>query len=170
VPQALADAQQRMVNMSPVEAAPPAITRAVPTGMSGTSTTQKGKGVATDALYGCNNGCCDPDWLVNDMCPQFDYSWFYFNSTWSWYNSNNDDVWTSDSFACAAIGWSHLRVSIGGTDYAYWIPEANYQYVHWIAGTNWHLGWDTKQVVSKVNLDPTDTQNVNTHCGGIDYD
>lgn len=48
--------------------------------------------------------------------------------------------------------------------------EANYQYVHWMAGINWHGGWDTKQFISKVSLDPTDPQNINTHSGGLEYD
>lgn len=38
-----------------------------------------------------------------------------------WCERQVNDVRTSGSFACAAIGWSHIRVSMGGTDYADWI-------------------------------------------------
>lgn len=137
VPQALIDAQATMAQSQPSQL-PPTGSANSSRATGTTGVLGKKTGPVANALYGCNNGCCDPDWLVNDMCWTGDWSWFYFNSPWSWTDSG-DDTWTTRSLVCAAIGWSHLKIQVGGDNWAWWVPEGNYQSHAWYARN--HLVW-----------------------------
>lgn len=167
VPQALIDAQATMAQSQPSQL-PPTGSANSSRATGTTGVLGKKTGPVANALYGCNNGCCDPDWLVNDMCWTGDWSWFYFNSPWSWTDSG-DDTWTTRSLVCAAIGWSHLKIQVGGDNWAWWVPEGNYQSHAWYAGITWYGAWDSQHATSRVNMDSTDAKNTNTHCGQFNY-
>ncbi len=124
---------------------------------------------ATDDLYGCNNGCCDPNWLYSyfQECHSGDGSWFLFNYGWSWAYSGGE-VWTFDAMACAAVDWSLYTIYIwGDSTWAWWIPESYYQRFVWYAAYSPWWGWDEKEMSTTVN-DPNYTR-LHTQCGSVWY-
>lgn len=177
-PKVLADAQSRLGLEHPVPLGA-ASDGPVPLGASGDAGRGKtgglfDKGAASSptgpqaaTYYGCNNGCCDPNWLV-PLCPTAgSWDWFLFNYTSSWANSGSK-AWWVQALVCAATGWSHWTIDIGGSrHYDTYIPEAHYQTFSWIAGFSAFYGTLSRHVGSSVNMDYT--PNLHTQCGTYDY-
>jgi hypothetical protein len=121
---------------------------------------------------GCNNGCCDPSWLLTfSQCHTGQWNWFLFNYWWSTADTVSK-VYMADAMACAAIGWSRYRVDVHGSGTHYWwVPEAHFQTFFWLAGTYFCfpgiMCYDKKVVRAHVNIDSA--WNLHTQCGSVWY-
>ena len=117
------------------------------------------------APVGCNNGCCDYEWLKTfQACSSKgnDYQWFHYNFGWS--SVKVYDVLGYDTFACAAIGSTRFVVSVEGGGGGSWVlPERYYRKVQVIAP----FCCDDPNVVSKTNT--SSAQALHTHCGRAVY-
>lgn len=58
-------------------------------------------------------------------------------------------------------------MTIRGIPYDWYVPEANYQTIFWIAGTSFFGEWLTGTVISDVNQDYPPTPS--TNCGEVGY-
>lgn len=126
-------------------------------------------GPTTMALEGCNNGCCDYDWMYQsfDECRQsYDYRWMLYND-YSTY-ANVSHVWWFDGMVCAAVGTSRYHLSISGyktVDID--VAEGNFFRTHWKGPTNYnptHSGCcSDAPLTSTVNASGWQ---LHTYCGG----
>jgi hypothetical protein len=122
-------------------------------------------GVQANGLIGCNNGCCDPHWLANDLCAQSgDWLWFLFNYGWSYAHSGGR-AYLAQAHACAAVGWSHFFFNVGGSVSAWWVPEGHFQYASWSGIGTW--SYTRRTIISSVNTEAA--QNLHTNCGKVLY-
>lgn len=64
-------------------------------------------GTSSQAQDGCNNGCCDREWLKTVGCgwTGYDWSWWQFNYGWSYVNASG--LWYYRDNVCSASGTSH---------------------------------------------------------------
>jgi hypothetical protein len=122
-----------------------------------------------DTPDGCNNGCCDSTWLVNTFCDlQGSWDWFLPAPQYWWSHAQStNNAFTSWAGECSAVGWSHFVLTIRGTQYAWYVPEAHYQSNFWVAGTGFFGQWLTGTVISNVNQDYPPTPS--TNCGEVGY-
>jgi hypothetical protein len=169
VPQALIDLQQRLSTLPPeaVEAAD------VPLVVDGKPLAERQPSPRGDDLLaapsGCNNGCCDYEWL--STLPQCqgngDYSWFLYNYGYS--HANSGSVGMYRGLVCSAEGTSTYRVAVTGGGGTWSIPEAYYRTYFWMAGTtcNPFCHYATKTVSSSVN--GSGDQHLHTYCGNFTY-
>jgi hypothetical protein len=130
------------------------------------------RGTRLMAPVGCDNGCCDYEWLSSlDWCQGdgTDYDWILFNYGASWFYP--DEISYYAGLVCAATGNSqfdaHLSSGAGGS----WsIAQGYYKTYEWIAG--WSLwtcaGWCGKDLDSWVNS--VSNQRLHTYCGSINYE
>jgi hypothetical protein len=128
-------------------------------------------GMVTNALEGCDNGCCDREWLGTfDECQDgaADYNWFLFNYGWTW--SNSPDIWIYKALVCSANGTSKWNVKIGDKRWSWDVPHGHYRTWWWKAGSNPILcgGWCGKDMTSSVNT--TSAQQLHTYCGWTFFD
>jgi hypothetical protein len=116
---------------------------------------------------GCNNGCCDWDWLSTFWQCQnpFDYNWFQFNYGWSW--TESDDVFAFAGMACSAEGTSTYSVLVSGGGGTWSVPQQTYRTSSWVAPWWPIFGFQTERLRSRVNS--SSNQHLHTHCGGFDY-
>lgn len=130
-----------------------------------------GGGVSTNAAEGCNNGCCDYEWMYTSfpVCNQdFDTDWMDYNYGYEWHNA--DDTWYYESFVCAAIGTTTYEWQLGGANSGYvQIPETHFYHNWWQASVNWApwgSSFNDEDLWAFVN-EPL-AQHLNTWCGGAD--
>jgi hypothetical protein len=114
------------------------------------------------APVGCNNGCCDQDWMKSAFteCQNWlDTRWMSFNYLYS--HSWRSNVNSASVFLCSASGTSEWTLTISGTGpWIYSVGEA--RYLQWY----WHRGsWDfaPRTVDSWVNTQSN--QHLHTQCG-----
>lgn len=117
-------------------------------------------------MSGCNNGCCDFNWLSTFWQCQspWDYSWFLYNYNWSY--ANGDDQIYYDGFVCSAVGTSTYKVNVDGGGGTWSVPEATYRTYSWTAGWVPIFGWDEEDVRSNVNS--STNPRLHTYCGGME--
>jgi hypothetical protein len=168
VPQSLRDLQERLMNL------PPDLdddTETVPTVVEGAELPEPqlpgGDGDLLAAPDGCNNGCCDRQWLSTFSQCQTGHTinWFNFNFGYSTINAGS--VITYESVVCSAIGTSTFRLAIRDSGGTFNVDEATFRTFRWVAGTtcNPFCHFVTRTVSSTVN-GSTD-QHLHTYCGGI---
>jgi hypothetical protein len=138
---------------------------------AGESRTQVSKQtVTTQAPVGCSNGCCDYDWMYNNLSQcnlqgTYSYRWMFFNSQCSsWADGANSDDF--QGLVCAAVGQSKWTYSIGGQGHVLYVPQAHYLWAYWTAGYSWLTGFDDQDIISDVNKSPYGC-NLHTYCGGF---
>jgi hypothetical protein len=112
----------------------------------------------TNAPVGCNNGCCDFNWLstLAECQGNYSYRWFLYNYGWSYASSNNDALY--QGLVCSAQGTSTYSVQISGSGGVWSIPQATYRWFHWSSGTR-------RNMTSSVNA--SSNQHLHTYCGGV---
>ena len=117
------------------------------------------------APVGCNNGCCDYEWLKTfTACGGngYDYNWFHYNYGWSSVKVYDADTYLT--FACAAIGSSQFKVSVEGGGGGSWtLAERQYRKLTVIAP----VCCNDPDISSKVNSSTTPA--LHTHCGAVAY-
>lgn len=113
------------------------------------------------ALEGCNNGCCDYNWLLTlRPCQRFwEFNWVKFNYLWTTANSTSIDAYSG--LVCAAVGASNWKINIDGSGGNWSIPEGNYKTWTWYKGV-----WD-QNMTSAVNSKAS--QRLHTYCGNVSY-
>jgi hypothetical protein len=164
VPQALLDIQARWIKSTAVQ--PPATNipkmsheaSGIPFGQTGNGPSSLPK---TAAPSGCNNGCCDYQWLSSTFgeCTAIgDYSWFLYNYGYSWANIYDVD-WYS-GIVCGAAGISQWNLHVSSGAGGSWpVPAGTYRTYRWTAG------WFNKDLTSNVNT--STAQALHTQCGVI---
>ena len=117
------------------------------------------------APVGCNNGCCDYEWLATFAAcagSGYDYQWFHYNYGWSSVKVYDASVYRT--FACAAIGSSKFQVSVEGGGGGSWtLPERSYRTVR-VVGP---VCCNDPDISSKVNSQAAPA--LHTHCGALFY-
>lgn len=162
VPKALLDIQERWRNPALRPQAPikPVITKeaaGIPSAPQSREIPALGK---TAAPNGCNNGCCDYEWLstFHECKGGHDYSWFLYNYGYSY--ANIDDVDVFEGLVCAATGNSTWKVRMGDGKGGTWtITPAHYKTWWWV------YGWFDEDLRSSVNT--STSQALHTYCGVI---
>jgi len=136
------------------------------------SSTPKSEMTATRVLEGCDNGCCDRQWLSTfEQCQVlgWDRNWFLFNygATWADYR---DITWYS-GLVCSAKGTSQYDVKIGGTRWLWAVPQATFRTFFWIAAYDFLgcFGLCGEDMTSSVNTHSI-AQQLHTYCGSIIFD
>jgi hypothetical protein len=117
----------------------------------------------TAAPNGCNNGCCDYEWLktLNQCKTGLDFSWFNYNFGWSKVTNTGIDLF--DGLVCAASGSSVWKVSISDGKGGSWtLKEGYYKRYWWLAGV-----WSDENASSSVNT--VAAQALHTYCGAVSY-
>lgn len=112
---------------------------------------------------GCNNGCCDYEWLTT--FPQCGGGqWLHYNVGYSWANTGSNAV-VYNGFVCSAQGTSVYKVVISGYGGTWSVAEGFYRTYTWSAGytCNPFCHDNDKSVRSSVNTS-TD-QHLHTYCG-----
>jgi hypothetical protein len=126
--------------------------------------------VQTKAPQGCNNGCCDYQWLATFAECQggWDYSWFLYNYGATW--ANVDDIILYGGLVCAATGTSTFRVNIEGSGGVWSVAQGTWNSYFWIAAFKPVIcaGYCGKNLRSSVNTQSS--QHLHTYCGTIAYD
>jgi hypothetical protein len=123
---------------------------------------QAGSPLAKSAApVGCNNGCCDFQWLSTlSQCKRaLDYNWFYYNAGYSWQNANGIDI--MDGLVCAANGISQWKMNINGSGGSWPIQPAHYKRWWWIAGI---FDQDMRSSVNSAA-----SQALHTYCGDVSF-
>lgn len=127
--------------------------------------------VQIESPVGCNNGCCDYDWLSTfSECDGsgWDFSWFDYNLGYG-YRAANDIIWYH-GMVCSANGTSSYNVNISGAGGSWSIAQAHYRTYHWLAPYDWFwcAGYCGRNMTSSVNS--STNQHLHTYCGKIIYD
>ncbi len=120
--------------------------------------------ISARSLDGCNNGCCDYDWLSTfSQCqnPE-DYSWFLFNYGATWENSGND-VQAYVGMVCSASGTSTFHVAIGSAGGDWNVPEATWRSYSWTAYCPW---WGCYDDPARTSVNTSTDMHLHTYCGG----
>jgi hypothetical protein len=170
-PQRLVDFQKKLDTTPPAPAdlkmVKPAPTKALQGGVSLDDVpvnTPEGTLAAPD---GCNNGCCDYQWLstfqecyVNGV----EYQWFAYNYGSSYANSGN--VQFVHAMVCAATGTSTWKFYVNGKGFTNNVAEGHYQQGWWAMAGDWPL-YSTGSLSSSVNT--PSTLHLHTYCGYLDY-
>ena len=157
VPTALADLQSRLASASASPEA--AAAAAAPSLVIGGAKPPISGSAIPNAPVGCNNGCCDFNWLstLTECQGNYSFSWFLFNYGWSFANSSNDALY--QGLVCSAVGTSTFTVSVGGSGGTWSVPQATYRWFHWTAGVF------RQSMTSSVNS--STNQHLHTYCGGV---
>lgn len=165
VPQALLDIQARWLKNPP---APSSAGQALPisheaSGMPFGQTPVQSQALAkTESPVGCNNGCCDYQWLstFSECSANYDYRWFLYNYGWSYANSSSISVY--DGMVCAANGYSQFNVHISDGHGGNWsVPPATYRTYWWVSG----IFEFNQSMTSSVNS--SSNSHLHTYCGGV---
>jgi hypothetical protein len=169
VPQALSDLQARLSALPPdVAEATPVLQLAGGTELAQREPARR-SGDLLAAPSGCNNGCCDYEWLATlDQCQHSGtYSWFLYNYGYSYSNHGGVDIYRG--LVCSAEGTSTYRVAVRGGGGTWSIPEGYYRTYFWFAGTtcNPFCHYASQTVSSGVNS--SGDQHLHTYCGNFTY-
>jgi len=111
----------------------------------------------------CGNGCCDVNWMWQNLCwPGGDAVWFLYDYGWSY--AYYLDTWHYYGAACAIYDWSVLNIwREDGFHGSWWVPQGNYRWWDWLVGV-----WETeKDVWGQVNY--ADAQASHTFCGSASW-
>ena len=165
VPTAVTSMQERLLKGDSADLARPPKIRVVPE-VSGLEMVPSDVPEGTLAApVGCNNGCCDYEWLKTfTACGGngYDYNWFHYNYGWSSVKVYDADTYLT--FACAAIGSSQFKVSVEGGGGGSWtLAERQYRKLTVIAP----VCCNDPDISSKVNSSTTPA--LHTHCGAVAY-
>lgn len=111
------------------------------------------------APQGCNNGCCDFEWLstFGECQPDWDVNWFFFNAKAS--KANVPDVERMVSMVCAATGTSQWSFHIGDSKANWSVAQQHFKTFSWSAG------WFDQDLSSSVNS--AAAPRLHTYCGDI---
>jgi hypothetical protein len=165
VPTALAALQQRLTSLP----ADPAAQKLAPASEVDGAPMVGSRTVLPAAPVGCNNGCCDEEWLYTlSQCYQanWHYYWFLVNYGWTFATSTYDvEV---GGLVCSAQGTSTFSMNVGGSGGTWSVPEATYRWYHWTAGTDFWGGPIPKDMSSSVNSETN--QHLHTYCGHLNHD
>lgn len=107
---------------------------------------------------GCNNGCCDAEWLATfGQCQGGDWpiSWFLFNYGYTWANYSDADY--VNGMVCAANGNSSWKMKVGSSGGTWTVTPAHYKAWKWVSG------WFDEDMKSSVNS--STSQALHTYCG-----
>lgn len=167
VPAALVEAEQQLKEGIPPQGLPPPANPYAKSRRPHKGETGGESQVMPMDLYGCNNGCCDPNWTYSNfwMCHAGDWHYYLFNYGYSWASAS--PVWTFDTMICSAIGTSYYEVWAGSYEWAWWVSEATYLTVGWYApdcGYPW-VCFISADFYAFAN-DPFN-QHLHTHCGSV---
>ena len=116
------------------------------------------------APVGCNNGCCDYQWLstFRECKVVHHYNWFLYNYGWTYANSGDVDYY--EGMACSASGTSTFKFNMSdGTGGTWTVPQATYRRVYWTSGF-WGFN---RTLTSTVNS--STNSHLHTYCGGINH-
>jgi hypothetical protein len=122
---------------------------------------------------GCNNGCCDYDWMYNSfwMCNEdYDVDWMNFNGQYG--SKNVNDAWIYDMFVCSAAGTTRYEFSLGDAASALVdIRQRHYYLDWWIAPTSWSPfgGCCVDEDLWAFVNEPFEPH-LHTWCGGVERD
>jgi hypothetical protein len=161
VPAGLLQAQARLD-----QAAPPATTRPRDLRFAGgapgeTAAGDLGGDDVLAVAVGCNNGCCDWDWMYQTFpachTTNYDYHWTLFNYAWSY--ANVSGVHYYDGFVCSASGTSTYKVYIDGDGGTWSVPEAHYRTYTWY---DCPFCWENAYTSVNTSTSP----HLHTYCGG----
>lgn len=127
---------------------------------------ERSEGNGALVMSGCNNGCCDFDWLSTFWwCPApWDFNWFLCNYGWSFANGNDEIFY--DGFVCSAEGTSTYKVTVDGDGGIGSVPRATWKTYSWTAGWVPIFGWDEEDVRSTANSSAS--PHLHTYCGGME--
>lgn len=120
------------------------------------------------AQIGCNNGCCDFDWMNAQLNCQHmqDYSWLLMNYGFSFVNAN--DIANVNALACAAVGTSTFRIQVNGTNSGggvWTVPEATWRHFAW-----WECAWPWCGGNMTSSVNDSTHQHLHSYCGFLLYD
>lgn len=129
------------------------------------------RGTRLMAPVGCDNGCCDYEWLSGLSWCQggFDYSWMLYNYGATWFYP--DEISFYGGLVCAATGNSQFDVHLSsGAGGSWTVAQATYKTYQWIAGHSVWLcaGWCGKDLDHWVNS--VSNQRLHTNCGVINWE
>lgn len=164
VPEALANLQARLIEDSQPQAQVSGQPKAAPQVTWG-----GGRGITAMTPSGCNNRCCDYEWLVATFGACNDGDWLMFNKGWSYANATNIKYYQAS--VCSASGTSNFKFKVAGSPSAFgnWdIPEGYYRSALWVADFTvlWPCwGYCLGSMTSSVNS-PSD-MHLHTHCGFV---
>jgi len=153
VPPALEDLQHRLTRL-PADLDAPKVAPLLDTG--GAKLGNFGSAIRS-APVGCNNGCCDFNWLatLSECKGGFSYNWFLYNYGWTYANGSNVGLY--QGLVCSAIGTSTYSVQLPGAGGVWSVPQATYRWFHW-SGSRGSMS-------STVNS--SSNSHLHTYCGGI---
>jgi len=182
-PQALIELQERVDAHAPAEGSASDVDRPIdsPTNNGGSleasplsphqgASAPEQRSAVQGAANACNNGCCDPNWIVNDLCPLYaDHSWLHFDVGWSWEQDNG--ITDMSEVVCAATGTSRFGVHRGNDLFTFNVPEGYYQTYWWDDGACiLGCGSDNHSVVNTNSANqPVSPTNMHTFCGTVFY-
>jgi hypothetical protein len=125
---------------------------------------------ALRTLEGCNNGCCDREWLQTlSTCSYTGWSsrWFLFNYGYSY--ANRGDIFNFRGLVCAATGTSSWSVHVGSYNKNFQVSEATYTTWSWTGGSSiWCGGMCGEDMTSTVNT--SSARHLHTYCGMVQDD
>jgi hypothetical protein len=171
VPQALNDLQAMLDSPVPPPDFKPGTTQGPPGFSSGGMSADLAQpGTSDEGLraspVGCNNGCCDYDWLSSTFfeCSNSvaePVNWFLFNYGWSYADDTGvSDVWT---MVCAAEQ-SSQTININGYGGTWTVDEAHYKEFHYL---NCLWPWCTGQTLTS-SVNSSTNPHLHTYCGVLD--
>jgi hypothetical protein len=119
------------------------------------------------APNGCNNGCCDLQWLSTfSQCQNsLTYNWFAYNYGSSYANTGSD-IKKFRGLVCAATGTSTWSVTIGPNHITQPVAEANVFTWGWDAYCAW---WGCNDYPASTSVNTPTNQHLHTYCGGWNY-
>lgn len=164
VPEALANLQARLIDDAQPQPQVSSQTKAAPQVTSG-----GGRGITAMAPSGCNNRCCDYDWLVTAVGACNDGDWMLFNKGWSYANATNITYYQGT--VCSASGTSNFSFNVAGSPSGFgnWdIPEGYYRTALWVADFTilWPCwGYCRGNMTSNVNS--PSAMALHTYCGFV---
>lgn len=153
VPPALEDLQRRVASL-PADSDARKVAPLLDTG--GAKGENLGSAIRS-APVGCNNGCCDFNWLatLSECQGGLSYNWFLYNYGWTYANGSNVGVY--HGLVCSAQGTSTYSVQLPGSGGVWSVPQATYRWFHWSGGRG--------SMSSTVNS--SSNSHLHTYCGGI---
>ncbi len=115
----------------------------------------------------CNNVCCDPTWLSNNVCNglgNYPYNWFLLDYGWSYENSSSMVNYLGT--VCAGVGTSVFTVNVSDGNGGQWsVPAGYYRWYNWVAGCYLFNCPASKSISTSVNSQSN--QHLHSYCGGV---